>query len=174
MILLRFQDGSASTTAREEGFLARLKERWPGITVISSDQHAGATRDTGKRAAENLLNRFGRETDGFFVVNESTGSGTLLALQDAGLAGKIKFIGFDNTPAFVAGLRSGQMHAFVLQNPFRMAELGVKTIADHLLGKPVQRRVDTGVVVVTAANVDTPEVRELLSPPLDKYLQPGE
>ena len=174
VVLLRFQDGSASTTAREEGFLARLKERWPGITVISSDQHAGATRDTGKRAAENLLNRFGRETDGFFVVNESTGSGTLLALQDAGLAGKIRFVGFDSTPAFVAGLRSGQMHAFVLQNPFRMAELGVKTIADHLLGKPVERRVDTGVVVVTAANVDASEVRELLSPPLDQYLQPGE
>jgi len=174
VILLRFQDGSASTTAREEGFLERLKERWPGITVISSDQHAGATRDTGKRAAENLLNRFGRETDGFFVVNESTGSGTLLALQDAGLAGKIRFVGFDSTPAFVAGLRSGQMHAFVLQNPFRMAELGVKTIADHLLGKPVERRVDTGVVVVTAANVDASEVRELLSPPLDQYLQPGE
>jgi ribose transport system substrate-binding protein len=174
VILLRFQDGSASTTAREEGFLARLKGAWPGLLVISSDQHAGATRDTAKRAAENLLNRYGRETDGLFVVNESTGAGTLLALQDGALAGRIKFVGFDNTPAFVAALRSGQMHAFVLQNPFRMAELGVKTLVDHLLGRPVPRRVDTGVLVVTPANLDSPAVRELLSPPLDKYLQPGE
>jgi ribose transport system substrate-binding protein len=174
VVLLRFQDGSASTTAREEGFLARLKERWPGLSVISSDQHAGATRDTAKRAAENLLNRFGREIDGLFVVNESTGAGTLLALQDGGVAGKIKFVGFDNTPAFVAALRAGQMHAFVLQNPFRMAELGVRAIVDHLLGRPVERRIDTGVVVVTPANLDSPEVRDLLSPPLDKYLQPGE
>jgi ribose transport system substrate-binding protein len=142
--------------------------------VISSDQHAGATRDTAKRAAENLLNRFGRETDGLFVVNESTGAGTLLALQDGGLAGKIRFVGFDNTPAFVTALRSGQMHAFVLQNPFRMAELGVKTLVDHLLGRPVERRVDTGVAVVTPANLDAPEVKQLLSPPLDQYLQPGE
>jgi ribose transport system substrate-binding protein len=174
VILLRFQDGSASTTAREEGFLARLKEGWPNLQVISSDQHAGATRDTAKRAAENLLNRFGRETDGLFVVNESTGSGTLLALQDGGFAGKLKFVGFDNTPAFVAAMRAGQMHAFVLQNPFRMAELGVKTLVDHLLGKPVERRVDTGVLVVTPKNLDTPAVRELLEPPLDKYLRPGE
>ena len=174
VILLRFQDGSASTTAREEGFLARLASAWPGVTLVSSDQHAGATRDTAKRAAENLLNRFGAETDGLFVVNESTGSGTLLALQDGGYAGKIRFIGFDSTPAFVTAMRAGQMHAFVLQAPFRMAELGVKTLADHLRGRPVPRRIDTGVVIVTPANLDTPQVQELLSPPLATYLPPGE
>jgi ribose transport system substrate-binding protein len=174
VILLRYQDGSASTTAREEGFLARLKSSWPGLQLLSSDQHAGATRDTAKRAAENLLNRFGGETDGLFVVNESTGSGTLLALQDGGYAGRIKFVGFDATPAFVAALRAGQMHAFVLQAPFRMAELGVRSLVDHLLGRPVQRRIDTGVVVVNLANLETPAVRELLSPPLGKYLPPGE
>jgi ribose transport system substrate-binding protein len=174
VILLRFQDGSASTTAREEGFLARVAAAWPGLKLLSSDQHAGATRDTAKRAAENLLNRFGRETDGLFVVNESTGAGTLLALQDGGFAGKVKFIGFDATPAFVSAMRAGHMDAFVLQAPFRMAELGVKSLVDHLLGRQLPRRVDTGVVVVTPANLDTPEVRELLSPPLDKYLPPGE
>jgi ribose transport system substrate-binding protein len=86
----------------------------------------------------------------------------------------VKFIGFDGTPAFVTAMRAGQMHAFVLQAPFRMAELGVRSVVDHLLGKTVPRRIDTGVVVVTPANLDTPEVRELLSPPLDKYLPPGE
>ncbi len=174
VILLRYQDGSASTTAREEGFLSRLKGQWPGLTLLSSDQHAGATRDTAKRAAENLLNRFGRDLEGLFVVNESTGSGTLLALQDGGFAGRVKFLGFDSTPAFVEAMRAGQMQAFVLQAPFRMAELGVKTLVDHLQGRPVPRRVDTGVVLVTPANLDSPEVRELLAPPLDKYLQPGE
>jgi len=174
VILLRFQDGSASTTAREEGFLARLGAGWPGVKLLSSDQHAGATRDTAKRAAENLLNRFGAETDGLFVVNESTGSGTLLALQDGGYAGKIRFLGFDSTPAFVTAMRAGQMQAFVLQAPFRMAELGVKTLVDHLQGKTVPRRIDTGVVIVTPANLDTPPVQELLKPPLDTYLPPGE
>jgi ABC-type sugar transport system substrate-binding protein len=55
-----------------------------------------------------------------------------------------------------------------------MAALGVQSIVDHLLGKTVPRRIDTGVVLVTAANLDSPEIQELLSPPLDKYLQPGE
>jgi ribose transport system substrate-binding protein len=55
-----------------------------------------------------------------------------------------------------------------------MAGLGVETMVDHLLGKPVPKRVDTGVLVVTPANLDTPGVQELLSPPLDTYLKPGE
>jgi ribose transport system substrate-binding protein len=90
VLLLRYQDGSASTTAREEGFLARLAEAWPDITVISSDQHAGPTRETAKSAAENLLNRFGTDLDGVFVVNETSTRGMLLALQDTQLAGKVR------------------------------------------------------------------------------------
>ena len=68
-------------------------------------------------------------------MNETSTGGMLLALQDAGLAGKVKLVGFDGTPAFVAAMRAGQLHAFVLQNPFRMAALGVETMVDHLLGK---------------------------------------
>ena len=174
VLLLRYAEGSASTTAREDGFLSRLGEAWPGLVLVSSDQHAGATRDTAKRAAENLLNRFGREVDGIFVVNESATSGMLLALQDTGLAGKVKFLGFDASPTFVEAMRAGQMHGFVLQNPFRMAALGVETLVDHLQGKTVPSRVDTGVTMVTPANLDTPEVQALLQPPVDEYLAAAE
>jgi ribose transport system substrate-binding protein len=174
VLLLRYQEGSASTTARERGFLSRLATAWPGLRLVSSDQFAGATRDTAKRASENLLNRYGRETDGVFVVNESAAAGMLLALQDGGYAGRIKFIGFDASPPFVDALRAGQMHAFVLQNPFRMAGLAVQTLVDHLQGKPVSRRIDTGVTLVTPANLETPQMKELLSPPLATYLKPGE
>ncbi len=174
LLLLRYAQGSASTEAREKGFLDRLNESWPDLELISSDQHAGATRDTAKRASENLLNRFGRDADGIFVVNESATSGMLLALQDGGLAGKVKFLGFDASPTFVEAVRAGQMHGFVLQDPFRMATLGVETLVDHLHGKTVPKRIDTGVVMVTPANLDTPEVQELLYPPLDEYLANAE
>ena len=174
VILLRYQEGSASTTARENGFLDRLEESWPGLELISSDQRAGATRDTAKRAAENLLNRFGRDADGIFVVNESAATGMLLALQDFSLAGKVKLVGFDSSPAFVEALHAGEMQGFVVQDPFGMAALAVETLVDHILGKDVPRRVDTGVLVVTVDNVDDPKVKKLLNPPLAKYLPTGE
>ena len=75
ILLLRYAEGSASTTAREAGFLDKLKSSWPGLELLSSDQYAGATRDTAKRAAENLLNRFGKDLQGMFIVNESLDGG---------------------------------------------------------------------------------------------------
>src|SRR6266516_6428197 len=68
VLLLRYQEGSASTEDREAGFIQRLKEKYPGIELISSDQYAGPTRDTAKRASENLLNRFGDELQGNFTL----------------------------------------------------------------------------------------------------------
>ena len=171
VLVLRYQEGSASTMLREEGFLAKMKEAWPRIEVLSSDQYAGATRDTAKRASENLLNRFGGELNGIFTPNESSTGGMLLALQDAGKAGKITFFGFDSAPVFIEAMQAKQLQGFVVQNPFRMGYLSVKTMVEHLRGKPVEKRIDTGVELVTPANLDTASVQELLHPPLDQYLK---
>src|SRR5205085_2615264 len=54
-VMLRYAEGSASTTEREEGFLTEIKAKYPGIELISTDQYSGATLDTAKRASENLL-----------------------------------------------------------------------------------------------------------------------
>jgi ribose transport system substrate-binding protein len=171
VLLLRYQEGSASTTARENGFLERMKAASPGIQVISSDQYAGPTRDTGKRASENLLNRHGRDLDGIFCVNESSTAGMLLALQDIGRAGKIAFIGFDASQPFIDAIRNDQLHGIVVQNPLKMGYLGVKTMVDHLQGRVVEKRVDTGVWLITKDNLDAADTRELLQPPIDRYLK---
>jgi ribose transport system substrate-binding protein len=171
VLALRYQEGVFSTEQREKGFIERIKAAYPNIQLISSNQFAGATRDTAKTAAENLLNRFGNDLDGLFTPNESSTAGALLALEDAGKAGKIRFIGFDTSEVFVKAMRDGKLHGIVVQNPFRMGELGVKTVVDHLLGKPVEKRVDTGVTLITSANLDAPESQTLLHPSLETYLK---
>jgi len=60
VIMLRYAVGSNSTEEREAGFLEIMRKDFPGIKLLSTDQHAGATRDNAKRVAENLLNRFGQ------------------------------------------------------------------------------------------------------------------
>ena len=47
-----------------------------------------------------------------------------------------------------------------------MGYLGVKTLVAHIKGETVERRIDTGVRVVTRENMDTPEMKELLQPDL--------
>src|SRR5437870_848933 len=167
VILLRYAEGSASTTDREEGFLSEIKQKFPAIELISTDQYAGATRDTAKRASENLLNRFGDELQGIFTPNESSTAGMLLALQDIGKAGKVTFIGFDTSESFLAAMRNKQLQGIVVQNPFNMGYLGVRTMADFLLGRSVEKRIDTGVTMVTPDNLNTPEIQTLVHPPLE-------
>ena len=163
VLLLRYQEGSAATEEREQGFLDALKSGFPGVEVVSSDQYAGATRDTAKRTSENLLNRFASTVDGIFTPNESSTAGMLLALQDIGKAGAITFVGFDYSSAFIDPLRRGELKGFVVQNPVNMGYLSVKTMVDHLQGRPVPKTVDTGVVLVTADNLADPAIQALLS-----------
>lgn len=171
ILVLRYAEGSASTTDREEGFLEELKSKYPNIEVVSSDQYAGATRDTAKRASENLLNRFGDEVQGIFTPNESSTAGMLLALQDINKAGKIMFVGFDASDTFIEAMKKNQLHGIVVQNPLNMGYLGVKTMVESLQGKQVEKRIDTGVTMIKPDQLDAPEVQTLLHPPLDQYLK---
>ena len=170
VLVLRYQEGSASTTEREKGFIDKMKSAYPGITLVSSDQYAGATRETAKRASENLLNRFGSDLAGVFTPNESSTVGMLLALQDIDKAGKIRFVGFDASQTLLDAMRAKQLDGVAVQNPMKMGYLGVKTMVAHLKGQPVEKRIDTGVSLVTPENMDQPASKELTNPPIDKYL----
>jgi len=174
VVMLRYQEGSASTMNREKGFLDAIK-KFKEIEVVSSNQYGGATTETAMQASENLLAPLktdkGLSVDGIFCPNESTTFGMLRALQGAGLAGKVKYVGFDSSAKLVEALKNGEINGLVLQNPMRMGYLGVKTVVDSINGKPVENRIDTGVQLVTKENMDEPDVKELLQPDLDKWLK---
>ncbi len=73
---------------------------------------------------------------------------------------------FDATPQFIEAMKNNQMQGVVVQNPFAIGELGVKTMVDSLLGKAVEKRIDTGVMIVTPENMNSPEAQKLLNPPI--------
>ncbi len=169
IVMLRYEEGSASTTNREDGFESIIRKH-PDIKIVSDNQYAGATAESAYQKSENLLAPLrgpdGKLTiDGIFCPNESSCFGMLRALQDTKLAGTVKFIGFDSSPKLVDGLRSGQLDATVVQNPFKMGYLGVKTMVDVLDRKPVPKHIDTGATLVTHENMNEPEIQQLLSPP---------
>ena len=175
VILLRYQEGSASTMKREKGFLDVLKEEYPEIEVVSSNQYGGATTESAYMASENVLAPFrtpdgGLTVDGIFCPNESTTFAMLRALQESRLAGKVKFVGFDSSERLVKGLRDGEIHGLVLQDPINMGYLGVKTMVAHLQGQKVEKLTDTGSDVATLENMDDPRMKDLLEPDVKKWL----
>ena len=152
-------------------FLDTMKKEFPEIELISTEERAGATVESAMAKAETLLNKF-TEIDGIFTVNESATFGMLRALQNAGRAGKIKFVGFDSSPKLVQAMDKGEIHGLVVQDPINMGYLGVKIMVRHLRGEKVETLTDTGSVVATKENMNTDRIKDLLSPPVDKYLSP--
>jgi ribose transport system substrate-binding protein len=170
--VLRYQEGSASTSNREQGFLEAIKAH-ANIKVVSDNQYGGATTESANAKAESLLaaQKAGSGgLDGIFAPNESTTFGVLLALRKANVAGKVKLVGFDSSDKLVQGLRDGHIEALVLQDPFKIGYMAVKTMASHLKGQEVAKRIDTGASLVTKANMDAPEMRALLAPDLKPWL----
>jgi len=175
VILLRCYMGSASTLERERGWSDAMKE-CPGIQVVMDNQYGGASTEEAFRVSENMLARLRNPDgsiglDGVFCSNESTTFGMLLALQEGGWAGKVKFVGFDSSTRLTEAMKNGQLDGLILQNPFLMGYLGVKTAVAYLNQQPIAKRVDTGVTLVTRENMDQPEIKELLSPDLKKWLE---
>ena len=174
VIVLRESEGAASTQARANGFVDGMRT-FPGIEVVSDDQYVGVTKTLAQQAAENILLRFtdgaGNLTiQGIFCPNESTTYGMLQALSRRRLNGQVKFIGFDSSESLINGLREGDINGLIVQNPFKMGYLGVKTMVEHLRGQPVVKLIDTGVAYVNPENMDNPEIMQLLHPDLKKWL----
>ena len=173
VVMLRYQEGSASTMGREKGFVDALRAH-PGLKLASDSQYGGATTETAEKAGENLLLAQGADSgrvQGIFAPNESTTFGVLLALRKAGLAGKVHFVGFDSSEKLVQALRTGEIDGLVVQRPFEMGYLAVKTMVQHLRGQKVERRIDTGSTLVTRDNLDTPDIKALVSPDLATWLK---
>ena len=160
VVLLRYAEGSASTTDREAGFLDVISKS-PGITVTVTNRYAGPTVATAQDASMNLIDKI-READGIFCPNETATQGMLLALRQTGLAGKKSFIGFDAANVLLAALNKGDIKALVAQNRTKMGYMGVVAVVKTIRGEKVEPVIDTGCVLVTRANINDAAVREVL------------
>jgi ribose transport system substrate-binding protein len=176
VVMLRYAEGSASTTEREEGFLEAISKH-KNIEVLSSNQYGGADVEGAYKKGEAMLHRF-RNADGslgiqgIFSSNESTTLAMLRVLQDSGWAGKTRFVGFDASDTLVKGLSDGHIDGLIVQDPVKMGYLGVKTMVAHLGGSPVEKRIDTGVQLITRDRMNEPAIKELLQPDLSRWLKP--
>ncbi len=164
VILLRYTAGSKSTEQREEGFLDQLKKKHPGINVISSDQYAETKPEEALAKATQLLNKYKEEVNGIFAVCEPVAAGTLRALEETELQGKVHLIAFDPNEDLVNALGKGNCSGIVLQDPVKMGYNAVKAMIQHLNKEKVEKRIVTGEYVATPENMKSPEMDKLLHP----------
>lgn len=160
VLLVRYNPGSASTADREKGFEQTLAAKYPGMKIVAAE-YGKTTVSTALAVVEDMLAKV-PEFDGIFACNESTAVGALRALKNHKLAGKVRFVAFDASPTLVNGLKAKEIDALIAQNPFKMGYEATKAAFDKLAGKTVERRIDTGVSVITRENLSDPAIAPLI------------
>lgn len=163
VILMRYALNSESTEQREQGFLDALAE-YPEIEFLEKSKYAGPTESEAIKLAENLLSNFRSEVQGIFCPNQSTTSGMLNALRSAGLAGQVKFVGFDAGENIAQAVERGEIHGVILQDPVKMGYEAVRVMRDYLHGGQVPARLEIPETLATTENCRDPEIRALLYP----------
>jgi ribose transport system substrate-binding protein len=159
--VIPFIRNAATSDQREKGFKDGLK-RFPGLKLVA-DNESGGSEEGGQKATENMLAAHPNIT-GIFAANEPGAIGCGRALETMGRAGQVKLVAFDASPNQIGMLEKGTVQALIVQNPYKMGYEGVKNAVKLLHGQTIPKVIDTGVTVVTKANLNNPDVQKLLYP----------
>lgn len=167
VVVLRYLQGTGSTEERAKGFIDTAKAG--GLTILADPYPDDGSIPGCKKAASNALAKYKKdnklEVDGIFACNLYSASGMLSALDDlrkSGVEVKAQFVGFDSAGDLVRGLKEDRCAALVVQNPYKMGYLAVKTLVQHLRGEKVEASVDTGAELVTKERLKDKAIRDLV------------
>ncbi|MBX5496790.1 MAG: substrate-binding domain-containing protein, partial [Bryobacteraceae bacterium] len=165
--IIGFMPGSASTMEREHGFQDEIRAKFPQIDVVGL-QLGMADRAKARAVTENILTAH-PDLAGLFADNESSSAGAVQALKSRN-ARNVKLVAFDASDQLVADMKAGWIQAIVVQNPFRMGYEATKAIGMKLNGETPPATLDSGATLVTPADLEKAEIKELLFPDLSRYL----
>lgn len=157
--VMSFVQGAGSAIEREKGFLDYIKKN-TNMSVVAI-YYSNSDMPTALNQTTDVLNA-NKDLKGIFGANEPTAIGMGRAIEEKGLTGKIVAVGFDGAPKLQELVKKGVLQGIVVQSPYNMGYLGIKTALDASNGKKVNKFVDTGTFVVTTENINTPEAQKAL------------
>jgi ribose transport system substrate-binding protein len=153
--------GTATAIERERGFRQEMVGH-PGVKIVMT-RYSYGDPDRAETVTVDTLEQYPRLA-GLFSANEPAAVGAAQALILTKRDHAVKLVGFDNSLAEIAYLESGVIDATVVQNPFTMGYLGVRTAVEAAQRKSVPPWIDTGSTVITRQNMFTEENQKLIFP----------
>jgi ribose transport system substrate-binding protein len=144
---------------RMKGFKDAIA-KYPGIKVIDTicdyedESKAISSAEAALSAHPDL--------SGFYGVYAFDGPAAALAVERANKVGKVKIVCFDTTPEHMEYIKKGVITATIGQRPYMMGYLSVALLYNiaklgqdkALMLLPKDRKIDTGVDIVTKDNLD--------------------
>ncbi len=146
--------GTLNLDDRFEGFKKALAEKAPKISIVAREDTHGDLAEATTRT-ENILTAHPNLKAIFGVSSECVpGVISVLKRPDNTKTGLI-VAGFDDDPATIAGIKAGIVQFCIVQKTYKMGWVSLEMLLDASNGKSIPTQVDTGVTLVTKANVDT-------------------
>jgi ribose transport system substrate-binding protein len=159
VLLVGGQPGVSTAEARQKGFEEGLK-KYPNITYLGNVFTSNGVAKISQLVSAQLAAH--PDLAGIFALSTDQSEGANNAVKAAGKAGQVKVVGFDAGPTQVEQLRNGVVQALVAQQPAQIGADGVQQAAFAARGETVEKEIGTDSTVITADNVDTPDVKKYL------------
>ncbi|WP_449603262.1 substrate-binding domain-containing protein [Paenibacillus sp. Marseille-Q9583] len=159
--IMNFVQGSATAIEREKGVRDALSQN--GVNLVQDTLYSNGSSKKAYQLTVDLLKNQ-PQLKGIIGLNEPSTLGAGLAIMDMGLKSKVKLVGFDNSSSEVQLLENETMLGTVIQKPFTMGYLAVKTAIEVVSGHKVAPVMDTGSEFITKENMYTSENEKLMFP----------
>lgn len=148
-----------SNVDRRDGFVNRMKEKYPNIKVVDvqyAPDQLSAT-DVTKAIIQSRKN-----LKGIFGANEGCAIGVANAVSEMKKAGTLVVIGYDSGKLQMDAIRSGVMAGAITQNPIGMGYKTVEAAVKALKGEKLPAKIDTGFFWYDKTNMDSADIKPLL------------
>jgi len=153
--------GSVTGRQREDGFVSRMKEKYPGIRVVAV-QYAACDPAKALNIATDMLT--GNPTlNAFYGACDGAGTGAAQLVKQRQLKGKVKTVAFDVSPEEFQLFLDGYVDAMIVQDPYTMGYTGMEDLDKVVKGGHIDKKIiQIPAVVVSKVNLKESKVQNLL------------
>jgi len=145
---------------RRDGFVNRIKDAYPNITVVDV-QYGGGDHLKSTDLAKAIIQAH-PNLKGFFGANEGSIIGVMNAVKELGKEGQIVVIGYDSGKQQMDAIRAGVVAGSITQDPIGIGYKCVEAAVKAIRGEPLEKNIDTGFHWYDKNNIDSPEIKPLL------------
>ncbi len=159
--IISYVKETATQIERESG-VRNVLEADPRFEIVGT-YYSNGDENIAYETTKELLRKY-PGLKGFVGLNEPSSVGAGRAIRDMERSGEVLLVGFDSSVDEVRLLEEGVIQATVVQRPFNMGYLGIKTAVGLVAGRKVPASIDTGSLVITKANMYEEENQQLVFP----------
>jgi len=150
---------SVTGVQRRDGFKDYMTKNEPNIKIVDIQYSGDPLKATDLAKAIIAANP---DLKGLYGSNEGAAIGVVHAVQELGITGKLKVVGFDSGKDQIDAINSGLMAGAITQNPYGIGYETVKAAMAVIKGQTVAKTIDTGFFWYDKTNITDPKIAKLL------------